>query len=91
MGLFGGKKNTQPRQYQQPVPSYMKKYRLSQEAMSLKSKLEFTMKALMWAPGKIDEKTALAANVVIMEQNEVIIKYLDDISKSLDELSKKSE
>jgi len=31
-----------------------------------------------------DEQKLLSSNLVIMEQNEIIIKYLDDICKKLD-------
>ena len=34
-----------------------------------------------------DKRKLLSANLILMEQNEIIIKYLDDICKKIDKMS----
>ena len=86
MGIFGANKTTSPT----PTPSASafdndkRKYPLSKNAQQLKSAISFSIGPMANAITRNDEQKLLSSNLVIMEQNEIIIKYLDDICKKLD-------
>lgn len=88
MGLFGGKDIT-PKEATPSAAALTNsqlEHPLGKNAQQLKSALVFSMGQLANAMTRNDEQKLLSSNLVIMEQNEIIIKYLDDISKKLTEI-----
>ena len=89
MGLFGGNKTeTQnPTLKTYTYESDKRKYPMSKDAQQLISIIRPSLRQLSVAMTRNDEQKLLSANLILMEQNEIIIKYLDDICKKIDKMS----
>ena len=83
MGLFGGNRS-EPQNYNDTSTSIPLKFNISQTANDLKTRIENTSKSYINTFAKTEDKISLSALAVIVQQNEVIIKYLDYIAKKLD-------
>lgn len=80
MGLLGKPKTDSS------IQKESMKYELSEDTEELKKKIESTCKSFAHSFAKTGDKMSVSALAVIVQQNELIIKYLDDISKKLDNI-----
>ena len=93
MGLFGEKKNAQPRKYEQPPQTVMQPRRmLSSEDQKIKDLLYGTTRPFFKNPlGHDDVRKMMMYNYLLCQQNEVLINLLNDILQKLDRLEKESD
>lgn len=88
MGIFGGNKAevVNATAEKEILKTDSSSHVLSKKTQQLKAEILPTIDKMSLALMKSDEQKQLATSLVIMQQNELIIKYLDDISKKLDNL-----
>lgn len=88
MGIFGGNKSEESNAV--PEKGLLKTdpsgHDLPKKTQQLKAEILPTIDKMTLALMKSDEQKQLATSLIIMQQNEIIIKYLNDISKKLDNL-----
>lgn len=86
MGIFGGSKaelqQNNPTENLSAVSQPV--HTLSKKEQQLKNSLLPSINQLDLKMIKDNDQKQLAVSLIIMQQNELIIKYLDDISKKLD-------